>query len=119
MKKFVENVLQRIQIDFPSPPDKPKDWFREGKLKCTCEFCAQVNQFLPDPEQNEISFYKTLKRNLLHIEAKIEESQVELDIEIRRTSPKFEGTCRKNQSRYDDKRKLFDAAQQIVKDLGA
>jgi predicted 2-oxoglutarate/Fe(II)-dependent dioxygenase YbiX len=119
MKKFSEDVRQRIKADFPAPPEAPKDWSREGRLNCDCEFCTEVNKFLPDPERSEISFYKTLKRNLLHIESKVEESQVELDIEIRRTSPKFEGTCRKNQSRYDNKRKLFDSAQQIVKDLGA
>jgi hypothetical protein len=118
IRKFVENVRQRIKADFPAPPEAPKDWSREGQLDCDCEFCTEVNQFLPDPERREISFYKTLKRNLLHIESEIEKSQVELDIEIRRTPPKFEGTCKKNQSRYDNKRKLFDSAQQIVKDLG-
>jgi predicted 2-oxoglutarate/Fe(II)-dependent dioxygenase YbiX len=118
IKKFSEDVRQRIKADFPAPPDAPTDWSREGQLDCDCEFCTEVNQFLPDPERNEISFYKTLKRNLLHIESEVEKSQVELDIEIRRTPPKFEGTCKKNQSRYDNKRKLFDSAQQIVKDLG-
>ncbi len=117
MKKFIEDVRQQIKADFPSPPDAPKDWSREGQLNCDCKFCTEVNQFLPDPEKNEISFYKTLKRNLLHIESKVEESQVELDIKIHRRTPKFDGICRKNQSRYDYKRKLFDSTQQIVKDL--
>ncbi|MCP4937256.1 MAG: hypothetical protein GY927_24375, partial [bacterium] len=118
IRKFVEDVRQRIKADFPAPPEAPKDWSREGRLNCDCEFCTEVNTFLPDPERSEISFYKTLKRNLLHIESKIEGSQVELDIEIRRRQPKFDGICTKNQSRYDNKRKLFDSAQQIVKDLG-
>ena len=116
--KFVDDVRQRINADFPAPPEAPKDWSREGRLNCSCEFCAEVNRFLPDPARSEISFHKTLKRNLLHIESKVEESQVELDIEIRHMPPKFAGTCRKNQSRYDNKRKLFDSARQIVKELG-
>lgn len=119
MEKFSEDVRQRIKADFPAVPESPKDWSREGRLNCNCEFCTEINKFLPDPESSEISFDKTLKRNLLHIEDKVEESQVELDIEIRRMPPKFAGTCRKNQSRYDNKRKLFDSAQQIVKELGA
>ena len=82
MTTFVEDVLQQIQRDFPSPPDKPKDWSRAGQLQCTCEFCAQVNQFLPDPEQGELSFYKTLKRNMTHVESEINKSQVDLDIKI-------------------------------------
>ena len=118
MKKFDEDVRQRIKADFPSPPDAPKDWSREGQLDCDCEFCTVVNQFLPAPQRSEIRFFKTLKRNLLHIESEVAKSRVELDIEIRRAPPKFEGTCRKNQSRYDYKRELFDSAQQIVKDLG-
>jgi hypothetical protein len=119
MGKFSEDVRQRIKAEFPAPPEAPEDWSREGRLNCGCEFCTEVNKFLPDPKRSEISFEKTLKRNLLHIESKIKESQVELDIEIRRMPPKFEGTCRKNQSRYDSRRKLFDSAQQIVKELGA
>ena len=117
MKKFVEHVLQWIQIDFPAPPKQPKDWFREGSLKCNCEFCTQVNQFLPDPVQSEISFYKTLKRNLIHIESEISQSHVDLDIEMLRDPPKFQGTCRKNQNRYENKRNLYESAQKIVKDL--
>jgi hypothetical protein len=119
VKRFCDDVCQRIKATFPAPPEAPKDWSREGQLNCDCEFCTEVNQFLPDPKRSEISFYKTLKRNLLHIESKVEESQVELDIEIRHAPTKFEGICRKNQSRYDNKRKLFDSAQQIVKELGA
>jgi hypothetical protein len=117
IRKFVEDIRQRIKADFPEAPEAPKDWSREGQLDCNCEFCTEVNQFLPDPERSKISFYKTLKRNLLHIESEVEKSRVDLDIEIRRTPPKFEGTCKKNQNRYDNKRKLFDTAQQIVKDL--
>ena len=44
-------------------------------------------------------------------------SQVDLDIDIRPASPKFQGTCRKNQKSYDKKRNLFDDAQRILKDL--
>lgn len=117
IRKFVGDIRQRIKVDFPVPPDAPKDWLRDGQLDCDCEFCTEVNQFLPDPKRSEISFYKTLKRNLLHVESKIEKSQVDLDIEIRRRPPKFEGTCRKNQKKYDNKRKLFDTAQDIVKAL--
>ena len=116
-QKFVEDVYIRIQTEFPSRPTAPKDWSREGQLACDCEFCTEVNRFLPDPERSEIVFDKTLKRNLLHIESEIQKSRIDLDIEIRRTPPKFQGTCRKNQNRYDKQRQLFDNAQEIVKEL--
>lgn len=117
MQKFIADVRQRIQAEFPSPPEEPKDWSRAGQLNCVCKFCTEVNQLLPDPERSSISFYKTLKRNLLHIESEIEKSQVDLEIDIRKRSPKFDGTCRKNQTSYDKARKLFDSAQKIVAEL--
>jgi predicted 2-oxoglutarate/Fe(II)-dependent dioxygenase YbiX len=117
MQKFVEDVVQRIQTDFPSRPRAPKGWSREGQLACDCEFCTEVNRFLPDPERSEITFDKTLKRNLLHIESEIQKSRVDLDIEIHRTPPKFRGICRKNQNRYDRQRQLFDSAQEIMQEL--
>jgi hypothetical protein len=117
MQKFVEDVVQRIQTDFPSRPGAPKGWSREGQLACDCEFCTEVNRFLPDPERSEITFDKTLKRNLLHIESEIQKSRVDLDIEIHRTPPKFRGICRKNQNRYDRQRQLFDSAQEIMQEL--
>ncbi len=82
-QKFVEDVYIRIQTEFPSRPTAPKDWSREGQLACDCEFCTEVNRFLPDPERSEIVFDKTLKRNLLHIESEIQKSRADLDIEIR------------------------------------
>ena len=117
MNKFIKDIRSRIAVEFPAPPEAPKDWARAGQLDCDCEFCTEVNQFLPDPERRELSFYKTLKRNLLHIEAKAEESQVEIDVAIHRRRPKFDGTCRKNQRIYDNKLVLFDTAQKILKDL--
>ena len=60
---------------------------------------------------------KTLKRNPLHIEDKIKEGQLDLDIKIHHRPPKFDGVCRKNQGRYDNQRKLFDQAQQILLEL--
>lgn len=119
LRRFVENVQQRVETDYSSPPEKPKDWFREGSLNCQCEFCSQVNQFLPNPDQPEISFEKTLKRNLTHIASEIEKSQVELDINIIKTPPKFHGNCRKNQSRFDKKMNLYKQATNIMKNLQA
>ena len=80
-------------------------------------FARAVNQFLPDPEKQAIHFSKTLKRNLLHVESEIKKSSVDATMEIGRQPPKFIGTCRKNQSRYDRERQLFDQAHKLVSDL--
>lgn len=117
MSQFIEHVCQRIQIDFSIPPSKPEAWFREGRLNCTCKFCKKINQFLPDANQSEISFNKTLKRNLTHIEAEINKSRVDLSIVISRNPSNFDGLCRKNQDSYDHELNVFNTAQKIIKDL--
>ena len=64
-----------------------------------------------------MGMYKMLKRNLLHIEAEVDKSQVEVDIEIQKVASKFNGLIQKNQSRYECKRQLYDAAQGIMRKL--
>lgn len=117
LEELIEDVLHRVEIDFSDPPTPPTNMFREGALNCNCEFCTQVNEFLSDPGQCELRFDKTLKRDLLHVQSQIEQSQVDLEIKIIRAPPKFQGTCRKNQNKFDNQLKLFNRAQKIVKDL--
>ena len=117
MGQFVDDIRQRIQATFPSVPEPPQDWAREGQLDCVCEFCTEVNAFLPDPDVSQIGIYKTLKRNLTHVESKAEERQIDLDVAIRKTPPKFNGTIRKNQARYERQRILYNAAQNILSEL--
>jgi hypothetical protein len=60
---------------------------------------------------------KTLKRNLLHVESEVEKSHIEVDIDIQKVASKFNGIIRKNQRRYERRRQLYDAAQEIMRQL--
>jgi len=60
---------------------------------------------------------KTLKRNLLHVESEVEKSQIEVDIDIQKAASKFNGILWKNQRRYERRRQLYDAAQEIMRQL--
>ena len=116
-QQFAAAVRQCIQAEYPNPPEPPQDWSREGHLDCDCEFCTEVNEFLPKRDVSSIGIYKTLKGNLLHVESEAEKSQIEVDIDIQKVAPKFNGTIQKNQSRYERKRQLYDAAQGIIRKL--
>ncbi len=115
--QFPAAVRQCIQAEYPNPPEPPQDWSREGRLDCDCEFCTAVNAFLPKADVSSIGIYKTLKRNLLHVESEAEKSQIEVDIDIQKEASKFNGTIQKNQSRYERKRQLYDAVQGIIRKL--
>ena len=76
-----------------------------------------MNEFLPKRDVSSIGIYKTLKGNLLHVESEAEKGQIEVDIDIQKVAPKFNGTIQKNQSRYERKRQLYDAEQGIIRKL--
>ncbi len=116
-QQFAAAVRQCIQAEYPNPPEPPQDWSREGQLDCDCKFCTEVNAFLPQPDVSSTGIYKTLKRNLLHVESEVEKSQIEVDIDIQKVGSKFSGMIQKNQSRYERKCQLYDAAQGIIRKL--
>ncbi|MEZ4865579.1 MAG: 2OG-Fe(II) oxygenase [Caldilineaceae bacterium] len=119
VQHFTDAVRQRIQTEFPKPPEPPQDWSRAGQLACDCEFCAQVNAFLPKSNVPSMGIYGTLKRNLLHVEEELAKQQIEAEMEIRKRAPKFDGTIQKNQRQYEQQLKLYNAAQEIGKQLSS
>jgi hypothetical protein len=66
-----------------------------------------------------MGIYKTLKRNLMHVESAVEKNQIEVDIDMQKAASKFNGIIKKNQRRYERKRQLYDAAQEIIRTLPA
>ena len=118
-QQFASAVRQCLQAKYPHPPEAPADWSREGQLDCNCEFCTTVNAFLPKPDIGSMGIYKTLKRNLMHVESAVEKNQIEVDIDMQKAASKFNGIIKKNQSRYERKRQLYDAAQEIIRKLPA
>lgn len=119
VQHFVDALQQRIQAAFPAPPEPPQDWARAGQLACDCEFCAQVNAFLPKPNVSAMSIYGTLKRNLEHVAAEMKKQQIEAEMQIQKRAPKFDGTIKKNQRHYEQQRTLYNAAQGIVQQLAS
>jgi hypothetical protein len=116
-QQFAAAVRHCIQAEYPKPPEPSRDWSREGQLDCDCEFCSEVNAFLPKRDVSSMGIDKTLKRNLLHVASEVEKRQIEVDIDIQKVASKFNGIIQKNQSRYERKRQLYDAAQEIMRKL--
>lgn len=107
LKNIAEDFLKHARTSYANPPKPPENWARTGKLKCTCPFCDEVNKFIPDPQRSSISFEKTLKGNIIHIEEKVEEQGLDLDVCIERQPPRFKGLITKNQKAYEKALKQF------------
>src|SRR6266436_3368631 len=85
---------------------------------CHAMICQQVT-LSGDADWPKVAdaVIEALKGNLLHVASEAEKSQIEVDIDIQKVAPKFNGTIQKNQSRYERKRQLYDAAQGIIRKL--
>lgn len=94
-KIIAHDFLQYAQEHYSSSPVAPISLTRVGQISCTCDFCKEVNKFLPDPNRSNLSFEKVLQRDMLHIETKIKEHHLDLTIRIERQAPKFKGIISK------------------------
>jgi len=82
--------------------------------KCLQGYCKSIRLIRL---QNKLSFEKTLKRNLVHIETQIEQDRLDLDISIDRQSYNFKGTIKKNQSVYEQALKCFTVIEKSKKSI--
>lgn len=117
LKKIAENFLEQAQSSYAVPPKPPENWTRSGELKCTCNFCKEINAFLPDPQRSKMSFEKALQRDLLHVETEIAKHSLDLDIRIERQSSKFKGSVTKNQKSFEQALKRFTIIEQTKKSI--
>jgi hypothetical protein len=117
-KIIVHDFLQYAQEHYASPPLAPTSLARFGQISCTCDFCKEVNSFLPDPNRSSLCFEKVLQRELLHIEMKIKEHQLDLAIYIERQPPKFKGIISKNQHSYEQALNRFEFIEQTKRKIG-
>lgn len=117
LKAFVQDVHASINRVFAVAPEPPKDWARQGKLNCSCEFCNQINEFLPDPSREQLRMEKTFKKNIVHVSGKIDYAGVDLDVELSRMQPRFLGVFSKNQNAFERYKKAYEKAQQLVAKL--
>ena len=112
-KIIAHDFLQYAQEHYSSSPIAPINLTRIGQISCTCDFCKEVNRFLPDPDRSNFCFAKVLQRDMLHIETKIKEHHLDLTIRIERQSPKFKGIISKNQHSYEQALKRFEFVEQV------
>lgn len=111
-KIIAHDFLQYAQEHYSSSPTSPISLTRIGQISCTCDFCKEVNKFLPDLNRSNFCFEKVLQRDMLHIETKIKEHRLDLTIRIERQPPKFKGIISKNQHSYEQALKRFEFIEQ-------
>jgi hypothetical protein len=78
----------------------PQDWARPAKIRCSCQWCRQLSEFLADP-QADVWLMRAKEEDRKHVERAISSAKAQVDrVTIRKGSP-HTLECTKNQAEYD------------------
>jgi len=92
--------LQHLSKRIAEALEPPRDWVRDSTVKCKCNHCAELSNFLADPEQKEWLF-KAVQHVRSHVADSIKQSGCDLNLTtIKKGSPHILA-CVKNQASYE------------------
>jgi hypothetical protein len=92
--------LDHLRIRIAQPLEAPKDWRRTSVLSCSCGRCAELGQFLADP-QRRIWTFKAAEAERAHVRGTAMRARCDLDLTIDKRGRPYSLVCTKNQASYD------------------
>ena len=99
-------LLQRSS----SFPEKPRDWFIDARLECTCKGCVLLQAFCSDPtvQVANIAVPRPMRQ---HLRDQIRRLGLDIDCETERKGRPYRLVCSKNRASYQ--RRLSQYADDI------
>lgn len=93
--------LQHLQTRIAEPLAAPANWARENKIKCKCQACAELGQFLESPDRR-VWEYQAAEQSRKHVEYSIQNKPVDVNYTTNKsTRPAHTLVCTKNQASYE------------------
>jgi len=93
-------VRQCIEERIAQPLAAPRDWRRDSKLPCSCEYCVQLAQFLDDPARESWTL-RAAESHRWHVADSIRRQRCDLDCATIRQGRPYGLACTKNQRSYE------------------
>lgn len=93
-------VRLRIEERTAQPLAAPCDWRRASKLPCSCEYCAQLAQFLDDAARESWTL-RAGESHRRHVEDTIRRQRCDVDCVTIRQGRPYGLACTKNQASYE------------------
>jgi hypothetical protein len=114
LQRLRDAGIKHLMARAAEPLEAPKDWRRQSKLSCKCEYCSGLIQFLDDPVQKTWSL-RAAEATRGHVEGIIRRAVCDLDLTTDRRGRPYSLVCSKNQASYERrahqrKRDLADLA---------
>lgn len=107
-----ESLLQRSG----QPPDPPRNWFIDARLRCSCKACRQLVAFCRDPylQATQIAVARPLRK---HLRGKIDALKLDIDYRTERSGSPFKLVCEKNRTSYQRRLDQFGDDLKRMKEL--
>ena len=82
------------------PPEAPKDWRQEGKIRCTCGDCRELQTFVLDPVERTHRF-RLRKDRRRHLHEQIQRHGLDMTHETERRGSPQTLVCTKTRRTYE------------------
>ncbi len=109
----VREYLESATADAPQPPT---DWARPADVDCTCQYCAQLNDFLADP-LSEIGRIPAREDMRQHLIGKINRHQCDVNHALERKGSPYSLVLTKTTSSFDRAVKRFETDRRLLEAL--
>ena len=87
-------------------PEAPKTFQRAAEIKCTCQDCAELKQFLKDPGESSHRFRVRQDRRD-HLANKIRQHKCDLDLKTETRGSPHTLICTKNTASFQERTKEY------------
>jgi hypothetical protein len=94
--------LERSEI----PPEEPKDWSQQVKMRCRCELCAELETFARDPAQT-VHRFRVRQDRRQHVQAAMLGEGFDMSHETDRTGSPQTLVCTKTRRIYQNRLKQY------------
>ena len=98
------------------PVEPPTDWAREANLRCTCEDCRALAQFLRDPTQR-VGRFPIRKERRQHLHQQIDRHGCDCTHVTERKGSPQTLVCTKTQASYERRLKQYEADKEFLAEL--
>lgn len=114
--RLLQHCLGELRQATAQPVEPPKDWTRDAKLKCQCEHCRALSQFLRDPAQRVARF--PLRQELRrHLHGQIDSQGCDLTHVTERKGSPQTLVCTKTNASYERRLKQYEVDQKLLAEL--
>jgi len=109
-------VRKALETAAAQPPDPPSDWTRPANVKCNCQYCAQLKNFLADPDKQvgRIRAREDVRRHLMFT---LEKHKCDVKYELESVGSPYSLVLTKTYGSFERAVKRYNSDCRLLSDL--